>query len=349
MHGYGAKLTNIFSHSFEVEIYDSIKKTKYRQVWNDHMKNVLPPEITQVSSSNTKKQTHSDSYTKVTFTPDLKLFGTSLSTNNLNNNNLNNNDQITASINDLMLLFYRRALDISGIGLSRTEKGKTIQQKPIEVIFNGELIPINSFSQYMKLFTEHSNSLQTPENKEMKNIFDKSITKINDRWEVGIIPSPTGSHEHISFVNSVWTSRGGTHVNHITNQCVKYIQELISSKLDETTISSSKIKNHLMIFINCLIENPSFDSQGKESLTTKLSQFSAESELPSSYLKKIFHQNTDLIKIILDDINSKKDTFISKTKKSKITGTSFVEGLEDAHNAGNLYIYISIYLSYSLI
>ena len=32
------------------------------------------------------------------------------------------------------------------------------------------------------------------------------------------------------------------------------------------------------MFINCLIDNPSFDSQTKENMTTKVSEFGGESE-----------------------------------------------------------------------
>jgi DNA topoisomerase II len=161
-----------------------------------------------------------------------------------------------------------------------------------------------------------------------------SMLKLSDQFEIGIIPSPTGAFEQMSFVNSVWTARGGTHVNHITSQCVKHVQEVLMNLKDETMgpVTPNKIKNHLMIFVNCLIENPSFDSQGKESLTTKLSQFSAQGEISLKFLKKIFGPRSDLIRAISES----NPTVVSMAKptKGKYGSSIFVEGLEDAHRAG---------------
>jgi DNA topoisomerase-2 len=66
--GYGAKLCNIFSKSFTVETVDSKRGLKYVQTWNDSMHHTSGPVVTQ---------TNEQDYTKVTFTPDLKLFGMS--------------------------------------------------------------------------------------------------------------------------------------------------------------------------------------------------------------------------------------------------------------------------------
>ena len=42
-HGYGAKLTNIFSKSFQVETYDNKVDLLYKQVWSKNMSSVTPP------------------------------------------------------------------------------------------------------------------------------------------------------------------------------------------------------------------------------------------------------------------------------------------------------------------
>jgi DNA topoisomerase II len=329
MHGYGAKLTNIFSNSFELEVFDAKKNLKYRQHWSDHMTNVFPPEIHEGSGSSSSPQSHSESYTQVTFTPDLKLFSTSLSPK----------DPSIADVTDILQLFYRRALDLSGVGLFGISS-----HRPIEVIFNGKRVPVNSFAQYMELFSS------SPESDAPLNDIDQNEThsrihqapkllRLNDQWEIGIIPSPTGSFEQMSFVNSVWTSRGGTHVNHITLQCVKYIQEVLmnlgdaSAQASSTPISPAKIKNHLMLFVNCLVENPSFDSQGKESLTTKLSQFASQSEISTKYLKKIFAAKSELIQAIYE-ANAHRPS-LAKPLKGKFGKSILVDGLEDAHDAGS--------------
>ncbi len=60
-HGYGAKLTNIFSTEFTVEIFDRASGNKFRQVYHDNMSRRSVPEIVPHNDS--------ASWTKITFTP----------------------------------------------------------------------------------------------------------------------------------------------------------------------------------------------------------------------------------------------------------------------------------------
>lgn len=65
--GYGAKLTNIFSTSFSVKIYDPSRNVTYSQKWSNSMSERSPPKITKCTS---KKA----GYTTITWTPDFSLF-----------------------------------------------------------------------------------------------------------------------------------------------------------------------------------------------------------------------------------------------------------------------------------
>lgn len=71
----------------------------------------------------------------------------------------------------------------------------------------------------------------------------------------------------MSFVNGVYTSRGGKHVTYCTDQIVNHIQPVLEKRL-KRDVKPSTIRQHLCVFCNCLIENPTFDSQTKECLTT---------------------------------------------------------------------------------
>ena len=103
-HGYGAKLTNIFSTFFEVETYDAEKKLLYRQQWENNMLVAHPPTIIDYKNvdkkekKGTNKETNKDTnltidqqlpqpllkkdYTKITFEPDLQRFGFTSHSNN---------------------------------------------------------------------------------------------------------------------------------------------------------------------------------------------------------------------------------------------------------------------------
>ena len=66
----------------------------------------------------------------------------------------------------------------------------------------------------------------------------------------------------ISFVNGIATQKGGTHVNYIVDQIIDKIINSMPKK-NAVAIKSFQVKAHLNVYINCLIENPSFDSQTK--------------------------------------------------------------------------------------
>jgi DNA topoisomerase-2 len=60
-HGYGAKLTNIFSTAFTVETADSVRKLLYKQTWRNNMSVCEQAEISPMGPGSTD-------YTRVTFT-----------------------------------------------------------------------------------------------------------------------------------------------------------------------------------------------------------------------------------------------------------------------------------------
>jgi DNA topoisomerase-2 len=86
-------------------------------------------------------------------------------------------------------------------------------------------------------------------------------------------------------VNGICTSKGGTHVNMITDQIVEKIQEKLLKKDKNLNVKPFQIKSHLWIFVNALIENPAFDSQTKETLTLKQSLFGSVCTLSEKFIK----------------------------------------------------------------
>ena len=47
------------------------------------------------------------------------------------------------------------------------------------------------------------------------------------------------------------------------------------------------IKGHLWVFVNCLVENPTFDSQTKENMTLKARSFGSKGELSDKFIKQV--------------------------------------------------------------
>jgi len=77
----------------------------------------------------------------------------------------------------------------------------------VKVYLNGQLVPIKSFKDYVRLYVNNEEDL----------IFDETI--VSKRWSVMVAKSE-GQFQQVSFVNGICTTKGGSHVNHIMDQIV---------------------------------------------------------------------------------------------------------------------------------
>ena len=119
----------------------------------------------------------------------------------------------------------------------------------------------------------------------------KVYEKLHDRWEISVAVSKNDKFENYSFVNGIFTSKGGKHVDMITKQLTGGIQKLIQKK-HKKKIPENYIKNYLKVFVNSVIEDPSFDRPPKSnssmerslSFSTKLKimPYDADISLPRS-------------------------------------------------------------------
>lgn len=190
-----------------------------------------------------------ENYTKISFKPDLKKF------------NLSEIDD------DLYGLLVKRVYDLAGC------------VRGIKVYLNDERIKVKNFSDYVKLYTgkdSQDGGTQAP----------ILYEKINDRWEVAFTISD-GQFNQVSFVNSICTIKGGTHVNAIADQIVNQLIDAVKKKDKKgIPLKPFQAKNHLWLFVNSAVVNPTFDSQTKETLTLRQSAFGSKPTLGEDYLKK---------------------------------------------------------------
>ncbi|KAF1744195.1 hypothetical protein MXB_3014, partial [Myxobolus squamalis] len=234
-------------------------------------------------------------YTRVTFFPDLRRF------------NMNELD------NDFVSLLKRRAYDLAG-----TTPG-------VKVYLNGDLLPINNFEKYAALYSRADLS----ESDRVASLY----TRVNERWEVCVLPSD-GSFQHVSFVNSIATTKGGSHVNYVCNKLVTKLIEDAQKKIKNSKIQlrPQQVKQHIWVFINAKIENPSFDSQTKENLTLHEKEFGSFCDFSEKYLKKVSELLTENVVAwvnikLTNELNKKGST----VKRAKLRGLA---KLDDANDAG---------------
>ncbi|GMM30774.1 DNA topoisomerase 2 [Martiniozyma asiatica (nom. inval.)] len=308
--GYGAKLCNIFSTEFTVNTADVNSGKQYTQIWTDNMTKVNKPRMVSY-----KKKTE---FTEIIFKPDLAKFG------------------MEKLDDDILGVLRRRVYDICG------------SVRGVNVYLNDAPLKVKNFKQYVALYVkaldkakdERGFVIKSEEDSEKSTPVPESSGKlptivheiINDRWEIAFSLSD-GNFQQVSFVNSIATTSGGTHVDMVSNLIVKEIMEAIKKKNKRAIIKPVQIKTNMFLFINCLVENPAFTSQTKEQLTTRPSQFGGKKlQLPDGFVKKIL--NSGILDQVLDIAAANADRALKKndgSRKNRITG---YPKLEDANKAG---------------
>ncbi|KAK0638045.1 DNA topoisomerase 2 [Lasiodiplodia hormozganensis] len=291
--GYGAKLCNIFSTEFSLETADSRVGKKYRQTWTDNMGKCGKAKITSHKG---------DDYTMVTFKPDFAKFG------------------MDGIDDDFEALAKRRVYDLAG-----TCKG-------IKVFLNGERIKLRTFKDYMKMYTKAIKSEQVASGAGSEAEKEVILTDNPDeRWEIGFAVSD-GSFQQVSFVNSIATTSGGTHVGYIADQIVNKLTDIIKKKnKGGFQLKPQHLKNHIFLFVNCQIVNPAFTSQTKEQMTTKVSQFGSKCTVSDNFLKAI--AKTEVVNNILHFAQQKADQVLKKSDGGKRMRMNHSK-LTDANRAG---------------
>ena len=138
---------------------------------------------------------------------------------------------------------------------------------------------------------------------------DLLYIRVNKRWEVAVCATPLGgaanpSFAQVSFVNAMHTARGGSHVSLVADQLAHRLSDAINKRLARGSsgvgggagagnnalprgVTPAMVKQHLMVFVNCLVENPSFDSQAKEKLTTPPNRFGSRCVFPDRFNREL--------------------------------------------------------------
>jgi len=208
----------------------------------------------------------------------------------------------------MLSLIERRIYDIA-----------SLTDKSVKVSYNGTVVPIKSMTNYVDLFVG-------PKSETPRSQFTC------DRWDVIVCKSPNEEFVSISYVNGIHTGKGGTHVNYILNQLLKKLILYIKQK-KKVDVKPTTLKEHLMIFIQCSIENPSFDSQTKDYLNTPSSSFGSSCELSDKFIEEIAKKGLMELALTItktkEMVTAKKSSDGSKTRK--IVG---IPKLIDANYAG---------------
>lgn len=231
-------------------------------------------------------------YTKITFEPDLERFGLS---------------QLT---DDMVGIFHKRVYDASA------------WCQGVDVFYNQNKLTVKDFNTYTNLFL---GKLRTGNQGRKRH-----YVQVNDRWEICVTYSNDHEFQQTSIVNGIMTIKGGRHVNYVADQISKAIAEQISTA--KLKVDPKTVKSNMWVFVRCVIENPSFDSQTKETLTSQIRQFGSKCEISAEDIKKIGSVGIAKRSKAFSEFKDIQTSKQSDGKKSKRVDD--VDKLSDARNAG---------------
>jgi DNA topoisomerase-2 len=259
-------------YSKEFKISTCDGKNSFTQTFSNNMRDRTQPVVKKAKAN----------HTEISYITDLEKFG------------------LTDIDDDHYKMIEKRIYDIAACNTG------------LKIYFNGVLININTFEDYIKLYTQ-----------EYFYEFKKDKT-----WSLGIALSQNG-FQQVSFANTTETYDGGTHVDYVMNQIIVSLREFFLKK-HKVDIKPSELKQHMFLFLDATVINPSFSSQTKEKLITEVKEFGTTFEVSAKLIQSIL--KSEIVNSILDWIQQKKNAEDSKLQRDlnkKLTKIK-VEKLIDA-------------------
>ena len=209
---------------------------------------------------------------------------------------------------DLISLLKKRVYDISAV-----------TDKTIKVKYNSSIIPTKNFEQYINLYIGE------------KTVAPRVYEEANPRWEYAVALTPSNEFIQVSFVNGIYTSKGGKHVEYILNQITRKLAEFIEKK-KKIKVNPNSIKEQLILFIRCDIENPAFDSQTKDFMNTPMAKFGSRCDVSDKFIEKVAKMGVMDAACAITEVKENKAA--KKTDGTKSKSIRGIPKLDDANWAG---------------
>jgi DNA topoisomerase-2 len=238
-------------------------------------------------------------YTRITFKPDYSRFG-----------------MPNGLTSDMFALLKKRTYDIAAV----TDHSA----KNVKVHYNGIQAPIKNFQQYIDMYIGPKtggvgNGARVHESQ-------------GERWEYAVAISPTHEFTAISFVNGICTFKGGKHVEYIIGQITRKLVAYIEKK-KKITVNQNAIKEQLILFMRCDIENPAFDSQTKDFMNTPSAKFGSTCTVSDNFIEKVAKMGVMDVACSLMEAKQNKEV-AKKTDGSKTKSIRGIPNLIDANWSG---------------
>ena len=234
--GIGSKATNILSEIFEVSTYDAKNNLHYYQKYTGGNDIIHSPEIKKG-----KKSDHP--FTRVSFTPDYDYFKYK-----------KNSKEFLELMETMEYLLMTRMYYVS------TYLG----------------------SSYKIFYNETSIEVKSLENLALMAVSKESLVKCNMKKDSDSAPMEViialwdceQNTEHISFINGLYLSEGGTHIRYIIKHIMEAVKPKLEKKLkDKIKITNKLISNFMFIFFKGEMNNLEYKNQSKNELSISETRF----------------------------------------------------------------------------
>jgi len=209
--------------------------------------------------------------------------------------------------NDMLNLLNRRVVDL----LALTKNDINIY------LNNNKLVRKHEFDDYLKLFPADDEWII---GKCVKNHQWAFAIRFNDGKHID-------HHTHISFVNGIYTNKGGKHLDYMIDLLFEKFQKLVG-----TDLTKRLFNDYITICLKTTIINPSFNSQTKEELTTPINKFGFQCDISKDFWEQV--KTSDLINKLKQVVSSSGQKVIAKFDGSKKNKIKHIPKLEDANFAG---------------
>lgn len=294
--GFGFKLVLIWSTEGSIETVDHVRGLKYYQEFKSNLDVICPPVITKCKGK---------PYTKVTFKPDYVRL------------------QMAGGLSaDMLALLKKRVYDIGAVTDQSVKK--------VKVLYNSAPVPVKNFQQYIDLYL----GVKDAEKPETRRVYESGAA-ISDsegpRWEYAVGLSASHEFVQVSFVNGICTHKGGKHVDYIMGQITRKLVEYIEKK-KKVKVNASAIKEQIVLFLRCDIENPAFDSQTKDFMNTPSAKFGSACSVSDGFIEKVAKMGVMDMACSLTE--AKESKAAKKTDGAKTKTVRGIPNLIDANFSG---------------
>ena len=293
--GYGAKLTNIHSLEFTVRTCD--RKSLYEQTFRTNMSDVGAPAIRKVTGA------HAKPFTEIRSVPDLaRFFGPGAT-------------EIPADMRDVL---RTRVVQAAALVASR---GCVVLMAFGDEKLSAVSVP--SFEALARLFTHDSPTF---------------YERTDPRWEVVAVltnhlhADSVPENRHVSFVNGIYTSRGGKHLDAVASEILGKFCAGPGAKLG---LKAAQIKDAVTFFVNATIVNPSFDSQSKDTLMTPAAKFGSKFTISDAFVKRLAKEG-GLLAEATAVLEARMGREAKKTDGKRVARVIDIPKLDDALWAGDV-------------